>query len=39
MDYDKFLKDKWNWESVLNLTQENEIFQKVFSENIVLRPL
>ena len=39
MPYSKFVNDKWNWNSVINLTEENSIFNKVFSENITLRPL
>jgi hypothetical protein len=33
------LEKKWNWENVTNLEKENEIFNKVFGENIMLRPL
>lgn len=39
MPYSKFVNDKWNWNTVINLTEQNSIFNKVFSENITLRPL
>lgn len=37
--YKDFLQKKWNWNSVVNLDQENEIFNKKFGETINLRPL
>ena len=30
---------KWNWDDVVDLKKQNSIFDKVFSENITLRPL
>ena len=39
MKYEEFIARKWNWESVVNLKQENNIFRKVFGEKITLRPL
>ena len=37
--YEEFLKDKWNWNLVVNLSNENQIFSKEFGEQITLRPL
>lgn len=37
--YEEFIKKKWNWNKVVNLDKENEIFNKKFGETIVLRPL
>ncbi len=28
MDYSKFLNDKWNWKNVVDLSRENDIFNK-----------
>lgn len=28
VEYKEFVDKKWNWESVVNLTKENEIFNK-----------
>ena len=39
MGYGKFVSDKWNWNQVINLEEENSIFDKHFKENITLRPL
>ena len=37
--YKEFIDTKWNWNSVVNLTDENQIFNKVLSGTISLRPL
>jgi hypothetical protein len=39
MKYSEFLAKKWNWNSVVDLKNENSIFNKLFGENIELRPL
>jgi hypothetical protein len=39
MNYQKFLNNKWNWKEVVDLSAENSIFDKIFRENITLRPL
>ena len=39
MPYNKFVQDKWNWHKVIDLSGENQIFNKEFKENITLRPL
>lgn len=39
MPYHKFVQDKWNWHKVIDLSGENQIFNKEFKENITLRPL
>jgi hypothetical protein len=39
MDYAQFVSSKWNWKSVVDLGEENRIFNKVFRENITLAPL
>jgi hypothetical protein len=39
MKYEQFLARKWNWNKVVNLQNENKIFDKTLSENITLRPL
>ena len=33
------MQEKWNWQTVVDLSGENEIFNKEFKENITLRPL
>lgn len=39
MDYAQFINSKWNWHKVIDLTQDNKIFNKIFRENITLAPL
>lgn len=39
MDYAKFINSKWNWKKVVDLSEENKIFNKIFRENITLSPL
>jgi hypothetical protein len=39
MEYSQFLNAKWNWKNVIDLTEENRIFNKIFRENITLAPL
>ena len=39
MDYAQFISSKWNWHKVVDLTQDNRIFNKIFRENITLAPL
>jgi hypothetical protein len=39
MAYGDFLNRKWNWNGVIDLSAENDIFNKAFKENITLRPL
>lgn len=39
MDYAQFISSKWNWHKVVDLTQDNKIFNKIFRENITMAPL
>lgn len=39
MEYGQFINSKWNWQKVMDLSEENKIFSKVFRENITLAPL
>jgi hypothetical protein len=39
MEYSEFINNKWNWNTVIDLNEENKIFNKIFRENITLRPL
>jgi hypothetical protein len=39
MNYQEFIESKWNWETVVDLKKENNIFNKEFAETITLRPL
>ena len=39
MNYSQFVNNKWNWKSVVDLKEENKIFNKVFRENMTLAPL
>ena len=39
IEYSQFLKEKWNWDQVVDLKQENNIFNKNFAERITMRPL
>ena len=39
MAYSEFIAKKWNWNEVVDLQQENQIFNKQFSERLTLRPL
>lgn len=34
MKYEEFLANKWNWNQVVDLTKENKIFNRKFSEKI-----
>lgn len=33
------MEDKWNWNKIIDLSVENNILDKSFSENITMRPL
>lgn len=39
MEYSDFINSKWNWNNVIDLSEDNRIFNKIFRENITLRPL
>lgn len=39
MNYSQFVNNKWNWKQVVDLKEENKIFNKVFRENMTLAPL
>jgi hypothetical protein len=39
MNYSQFVNNKWNWKEVVDLKEENRIFNKVFRENMTLAPL
>lgn len=39
MEYSQFVNAKWNWKNVIDLTEENHIFNKIFRENITMAPL